>query len=138
MTQDASANQTSYQRFIQRTVAANEAWLLSSPAGTAICDSEEFEDTDVILFFSDLAEAREVQAKMFPEHKPQKVTLFDLLFRWLPGMEKDGVLAGPNWTPDLIGQEVEADELREELEANLSPKQEADFAARLRPKQNRR
>jgi hypothetical protein len=53
-------------------------------------------------------------------------------------MEKDGVLAGPNWTAELVGQEVEADELREELEANLSPKQEADFSARFRPGKNRR
>ncbi|HEY1174213.1 MAG TPA: DUF2750 domain-containing protein [Verrucomicrobiae bacterium] len=138
MTQDNDdAHQASYDRFIQQTITRGEAWLLSSPAGTGVCESEQFEDTDVILFFSHVADARQVQAKMFPDQKPEKVALFDLLFRWLPGMEKDDVLAGPNWTDELIGLEMEPGELREELLDNLTPKQEADFTARLRPQKKR-
>lgn len=134
---DSNPGQANSLRFIDQTVASGEAWLLSSPEGTAVCESDEFEDTDVILFFSTLADARLVQAKLFPGHKPEKIALFDLLFRWLPGMAKDGVLVGPNWTSDLLGQEMEPAELSEELTDNLSPKQEADFAARLQPKKKR-
>lgn len=134
---DPNPGQANYERFIEQTVTGGGAWLLASPAGTAVCESDEFEDTDVILFFSSLTDARQVQAKLFPDHKPEKITLFDLLCRWLPGMARDGVLVGPNWTADLVGLESEPDEVREELTDNLSPKQQADFAARLQPKKKR-
>jgi hypothetical protein len=37
------------------------------------------------------------QAKSLPEYAPVEITLFDFLFRWLAGMERDGVMAGTNW-----------------------------------------
>ncbi len=130
---DSNPGPENSRRFVEQTIVSGQAWLLSSPAGTAVCESEQFEDTDVILFFSTLTDARQVQAKLFPDHKPEKIALFDLLFRWLPGMAKDGVLVGPNWTVDLIGQEMEPADLSEELADKLTPKQEADFTARLQP-----
>ena len=46
--------------------------------------------------------------------------LFDFLYRWLPGMSGDGVLAGPNWNGDLAGREIDAFELREIIEEKMS------------------
>lgn len=53
------------------------------------------------------------------------MTLFDFLFRWLPGMSGDGVLAGPNWNQDLIGLEIDPFALRESIDSALSPEQMA-------------
>jgi hypothetical protein len=51
------------------------------------------------------------------------MSLFDFLFRWLPGMSGDGVLAGPNWNQDLVGLELDPFELRESIELALSSEQ---------------
>lgn len=51
------------------------------------------------------------------------MSLFDFLFRWLPGMSGDGVLVGPNWNQELIGLELDPFELRKTIEAALSPEQ---------------
>jgi hypothetical protein len=50
-----------------------------------------------------------------PEYEPGEINLFDVLFRWLSGMEGDGVLAATNWNGDLAGREVEPGELRDQL-----------------------
>jgi hypothetical protein len=132
MIRDTATCQENYRRFIQRAAAAGEVWMLSDEDGTATCESDEFEETDVILFFSDLPYARRVQTQSFSDHAPERLDLFDLLYRWLPGMTEDGVLAGPNWTGDLVGLEIEPYDLRVELEKHLSAEQQASFATRYR------
>ena len=132
MLRDADTSQENYRRFIQRAVASGEVWVLSSPNGVATCDSQCHDDAHVIPFFSDAAYARRAQAQSFQDYEPRRLDLFDLLYRWLPGMSHDGVFAGPGWTSDLVGLECDPFELREELERNLTPKQRASFAERYR------
>ena len=79
-----------------------------------------------------LAGAPEPAATSIPDHEPERMELFDLLYRWLPGMSQDGVFAGPNWTGDLVGLELDPLELREDLEKRLSAEQKATFAERFR------
>src|SRR4051812_12008073 len=112
MLRDAATCQENYKRFIERVVASGEAWILSGESGAAFCESNERDDTNVILFFSDLPYARRVQKQSIPGHEAQRLDLFDLLYRWLPGMLQDRVLAGPNWTGDLVGLEIPPPELR--------------------------
>src|ERR1043166_6278399 len=107
MLRDAATCQENYQRFVQRVVVSGEAWVLSSESGAAFCESNEQDDTDVILFFSDSAYAKRVQKQSIPGQDVERVDLFDLLYRWLPGMKQDGVLAGPHWTGGLVGLEIE-------------------------------
>ena len=60
------------------------------------------------------------------------MALFDFLFRWLPGMSGDGLRAGPDWNGDLVGLELDPLELRERIEAKLSPVQAAAHAEAYR------
>ena len=60
------------------------------------------------------------------------MALFDFLFRWLPGMSGDGVMAGPNWNHELVGLELDPFELREQIDAALSPAQVDAYAERYR------
>jgi hypothetical protein len=129
MLRDTATCEANYRRFLERTVESSEAWILSSSSGTAVCDSNADEETSVILFFSDAAYARRAQSE-FPDYQPQRIDLFDLLYRWLPGMSSDGVLAGPNWTGDLVGVEIDPLTMRETLEAALRPEQQAAFRDR--------
>ncbi len=54
------------------------------------------------------------------EFSESEMTLFDFLYRWLPGMTGDGVLAGPNWNGDLVGREIDPYELRTQIESEMS------------------
>ena len=47
-------------------------------------------------------------------------------------MTQDRVLAGPNWTGDLVGLEIDPKELRNELEKNLNAEQRAGLAKQYR------
>jgi hypothetical protein len=122
-------------RFVRRVAEGDEVWSLASAQGVAWCESNEFEDDDgdapaVLLFFSDRAYATRAQAAQFPAHAPEAIPLFDFMYRWLPGMSGDGVLAGPNWSGDLTGLELDPFELRELIEAAMTPEHVARHVAR--------
>jgi Protein of unknown function (DUF2750) len=117
---------TDVERFIQRVIESDTVWYLTSDVGTANCDSNaEVEDDEepatVLLFFSDQAYAKRAQSQHYPTHRPESMTLFNFVYRWLPGMSGDDALAGPNWTGDLIGLELDPFELREAIESAMVP-----------------
>ena len=128
---DTASCEEDYRRFVERVSASGEAWILNHSSGAAHCQSNE-KDADVILFFSDAAYARRVQKTEMTEYEPKRLDLFDLLFRWLPGMANDGVLAGPNWTGDLIGLELNPLQVQRDLYAALSPEQQNQYKDRLK------
>lgn len=136
MLRDSADCQADVDRFVQRVSQTELVWYLASQAKTASCDShaenEVGEPLTVLLFFSDAAYARRCQKAHFEDHEICSISLFDFLFRWLPGMSGDGVLAGPNWNQDLVGRELDPLELRETIEAALSAKQALAHATRYR------
>lgn len=120
------------RRFVDRVAASENAWALRDESGLAACKSIVNPRQDVLLFWSDRAYAARAAKTSFPQHEVVKVPLFELLFRFLPGMSDDGVLAGPNWSGDLVGLEVDPMELAEEITQTISPKRLAEYAERLR------
>lgn len=129
--------QADVKRFVNRVASSETVWHLRSDHGTASCESSEFtteddEPTTVLLFFSDEAYARRCQKAQFADHGVESMPLFDFLFRWLPGMSGDGVIAGPNWSHELVGLELDPFELREQIDAVLSPTQIEAHAERYR------
>jgi hypothetical protein len=124
---DTATCQENHQRFINRIVENEIVWALSNSNGYAIAESNKDEHSGIILFWSDEAYARRAQTESFPEYEESTIPLFDFLYRWLPGMSGDGVLAGTNWTGDLVGLEFDPYELRSEIEAALSEEQSKQF-----------
>ncbi len=90
-------------------------WGLDQGNGFAWCESHGDVHASVILFWSDEAYAKRAMKTGFDDCVLRSITLFDFLFRWLPGMEADGALAGCNWTEDLAGIESQASDLQAEL-----------------------
>jgi len=95
-------------------VESEIVWGLSSDHGFADCESNE-SDRTVLVFWSDRGYASRVRQQSYPDYEPSEISLFDFLFRWLPGMEKDKLLVGTNWTGDLVGLEFEPRTLEEEI-----------------------
>ncbi len=120
MIRDSATCQANHDRFVKRAIEFEQVWYLSNENGTAVCDSYDFEDCDVIMFFSDRAYAKRVKDQSFNEYDVQSMSLFDFLFRWLVGMAQDQVAAGTNWTDDLVGFEFDPQDLKEEIEEKMS------------------
>ena len=118
---DSASCTESHERFVSRVIAGERVWYLSGESGVATARSDDSDGTSVLLFWSDAAYAKRAKKETFPEFDVDSMDLFDFLFRWLLGMSGDGVLAGTNWTYDLIGIESSPLELREEIE-KIMPK----------------
>lgn len=112
---ETEAAEENYNRFIERVRETGEVWGLLSEDGWAYCESSEYEDTDVVIFWSDRAEAQLHAKAEWSGHKPTLISLDDFLDKWLYGMDDDGSMVGPNWDADLNGVEVEPREIAEQL-----------------------
>lgn len=121
MLRDRADSEADLRRFIERVIDAEIVWALKGNDGFAWCESNDNEGQDIIIFWSDRAYAERARKSEFPEYTPVEISLFDFLFRWLPGMSKDEVLAGANWTGQLIGIENDPAELQDQI-INHMPK----------------
>ncbi|MGG3623509.1 DUF2750 domain-containing protein [Bacillus gobiensis] len=81
-----------------------------------VCESNEYEDTAAMLFWSDEAYARQCAIEEWSDYKPTSIPLEEFMNNWLYGMNQDCLLVGVNWNVKLIGLEVEPYELYKELE----------------------
>ena len=134
-------SESNHQRFVTRVAESQAVWALEGPNGVIAFDSnaEDGDDegegegegsVDVLPFWSDAAYAKRA-AKELDDAEVTEIALFDFLFRWLPGMADDGVLAGTNWSGDLAGKEVEPLELQDEILAAMPDELREGYLARL-------
>ncbi len=116
MLQDTATAKENFERFLKRVRESGEVWGLESKSGWAHCPSHEFEDTDVLVFWSDRAYAVSHQKLDWKNHRPTVIPLDEFINSWLKGMHEDGVLVGPNWDANLCGLEVEPLDVAKGLE----------------------
>ncbi|MBC5991487.1 DUF2750 domain-containing protein [Pontibacter cellulosilyticus] len=107
MTQSTADIEKSYKKFIKTIVETNKVWGLAKDDTWATSSSAEFEDTEVILFWSDQAGAKACAEDDWADYTPESITVVEFLENWCVGMYSDALLVGANWTSDLSGKEVE-------------------------------
>lgn len=110
-----------YRRFIERVAASGLVWGLHNDRGWVVVDSNEDPDRGVYPFWSDAAYARRCRQGPWMDFEPTAIPLDKFLALWLPGLDKDGFFAGPNWDGELRGVEVYPLALKEALENALKP-----------------
>jgi hypothetical protein len=115
MTDLSSDPQANHERFVREARASGLVWGLKSDTGWAVCESGEYEDTDVYPFWSDESYALMHCSDEWDGYVPASLDLDLFIDTWLAGMSEDGVLVGTNWDAELSGMEVEPDELAQEL-----------------------
>lgn len=110
--QDKNAAAT-LERFVNEVLANGQVWGLKEKTGDgwAVCDSVEFEDTEVFPFWSSEAEAARHCSDEWKIYQPEAIPLEDFLVEWLPGMHEDDSLVGPDWDVELSGDEFEPAEV---------------------------
>jgi len=104
-----------YQRFIDEANELDIVWNLQSTDGFAICESSEFDDKQVMPFWSLEKEAKAVCIDEWADYKPNPIRFDDFIDAWLHGMDEDEVYVGINWNRDLEGVEIEPVVLIEDL-----------------------
>lgn len=105
-----------YEKFIQIVSESKTLWGLKSEDGWCVCESNDYEDTEVMLFWSNEAYARQCAIEEWSHYKPTSIPLDEFMNSWLYGMNEDDLLVGVNWNAKLIGLEVEPFDLLKELE----------------------
>ncbi|MFT5720657.1 MAG: hypothetical protein ACI9W6_000957 [Motiliproteus sp.] len=115
MSQLSNDLQQNYLAFIEGIKASGEVWGVTTPEGWVVCDSEEYEETDVIPFWSSAEDAQAQCADEWAENEVKSISLAVFVERWLTGMAEDGVLVGPNWNAEMEGLEVEPEAVAEQL-----------------------
>lgn len=111
------ACQERHDRFVRRVLEFQTVWGLKNDAGWAVAPSNEEDGTEVMLFWSDRAYASQCAKEEWSEYEPTPIQLERFVAAWLPGMTKDGLLAGTNWNAHLSGLEVSPNQLLNELQA---------------------
>ena len=116
MIQDRATSEANFERFIARSLEGAKVYgLQDRDGGWAVCPSREYDDTDVIVLWSDRAyAARHIRAEWSAYHVSE-IGLDEFIGAWLRGMHEDGSLVGPNWDANLCGLEVEATEVAKRL-----------------------
>jgi hypothetical protein len=108
-----------YQLFLQDAIDTGVVWGIAVGEDDnlefALCSSADDEAVDVMPFWSREAFAKEACVDEWAIYQPHAIDVDDFIDNWLPGMQKDGLLAGVNWNRDLEGIEIEPLELSLDL-----------------------
>lgn len=103
------------ETFVEQALQQGQVWGLYGEDGWALCDSIEYEDTDVFPFWSSEQAAKAMCTDEWSVYKPRAISLEDFLSEWLPGMHEDNAMVGTDWDAELTGGEVEPAELAKAL-----------------------
>jgi hypothetical protein len=107
MTQHAATIEHKYKAFVERIVATESVWGLAKDETWATSTSAEFEETEVILFWSEEAGAAACAEDEWATYRPEKITLVEFLENWCVGMYGDELLLGADWDIELSGKEAD-------------------------------
>lgn len=119
MTQNMADIEKSYKNFVKTIVETDKVWGLTKDDTWATSSSAEYEDTEVILFWSDAEGAKACAEDDWADYSPESISVVEFLENWCVGMYGDALLVGTNWAADLSGKEVEPLEVALEVVQEL-------------------
>ncbi len=108
-------NDPVFQGFIAEARSNGVVWVLAHGEDLLVVESVDFEDTDVMPFWSNEEAAKWHCSEEWADYHAEPVTLDMFCDGWLKEMYEDGVLIGTNWDSELNGPEVEPREILEAL-----------------------
>lgn len=108
LTTDIQAN---LELFIKESKENNLVWGLRNEEGWLSCESTEFEDSEVMPFWSSKEDAERHNVEEWADFDVLEIPLDIFVEDWLITLDEDGVLVGTNWNATLDGKEVEPSEL---------------------------
>ncbi|AIZ64307.1 hypothetical protein PK28_12560 [Hymenobacter sp. DG25B] len=107
MIQDAATVDAKHQKFIDRICVSEIVWGLKSLNGWAISESNEFDNTELIPFWSDRAYAAACAKNEWSDYTPAEIPLVEFLENWCVGIHIDNGLIGTNMDSNMFCKEIE-------------------------------
>ncbi|WEM44324.1 DUF2750 domain-containing protein (plasmid) [Photobacterium sp. DA100] len=105
LTADIKANS---ELFVEETKDTQQVWGLCNEEGDWLSvDSSEFEESEVMPFWSNEADAAVHCVDEWAEFSAVMIPLDVFVEDWMITLAEDGVLVGLNWTAQLEGSEAE-------------------------------
>jgi hypothetical protein len=85
--------------FIENVKEHQTVWGLQDETGEGwvVCDSSEYEETDVMPLWSSAEKAQVHCTEEWQDYQPAAITLTELLEYWIKDLHDDGVLVGVDW-----------------------------------------
>lgn len=120
MLPDNDTLQFKARTFVETVVKTEKVWGLEGDGGWAVSDSNDYEDTEVIPFWSSPEEAAACAVEEWAEYKITEIPLADFLENWIINMHNEELLAGLNFNTELEGKELEPLELALKIIDELS------------------
>ncbi|MBD1576982.1 DUF2750 domain-containing protein [Vibrio sp. S11_S32] len=108
LTNDIEAN---LALFVQETQDTKLVWGLRNEDGWLACDSTEFQESEVMPFWSTKEDAQAHNVEEWSDFEVLEIPLDIFVEDWLITLAEDGVLIGTNWNAQLEGKELEPSEL---------------------------
>lgn len=93
------------KKFTVEAVKTGKVWGLLVDDNWAVSPSTDFENAEVLLFWSNEGDAKKCATEDWNDYQPQSIILTEFIEEWLPGMYEEGIVVGTNWTPSLEGLE---------------------------------
>ncbi|WP_394203659.1 DUF2750 domain-containing protein [Shewanella waksmanii] len=89
-------------RFIENVKEHQIVWGLQDETGEGwvVCDSSEYEDTDVMPIWSTQEQAKVHCSDEWANYQPAAIQLEEFLEYWVADLHDDGVLIGADWVAD--------------------------------------
>jgi hypothetical protein len=97
--------------FIDETASTKLVWGLKNDEGWLSCDSAEFENSEVMPFWSSKEYAQVHNVEEWSDFEVVEIPLDIFIEDWLLTLDEDGVLLGINWNDSLEGCEIEPKDL---------------------------
>ncbi|ATC96000.1 DUF2750 domain-containing protein [Pseudoalteromonas tunicata] len=102
--------QTSQLAIFTQEVNQNELlWALTAPdGGYVVCDSEQFEDVDVLLLWSNKETAKKHCCDEWADYTPVSISKEEYLEYWVEDLSEDNTFVGIQWTEEEACLELTA------------------------------
>lgn len=116
-TQNSTELNSTLKIFIDNVKEHQAVWGLQDDTGDGwvVCDSSEFEATDVMPLWSLQSEAKTHCNEEWENYTPVAISLSELLEYWIRDLNEDGVLIGTDWANEKECFEIEPIELAKHL-----------------------
>ena len=113
--QDSDLLETRHRAFVERIVEFGKVWFLESDEGVAISASNDYEELEVIPFWSDKVHAKAAAREEWAAYEPKSVDLRLFLEFHIIKTSNEEILIGTNWNQNMFGREIHPLELALEI-----------------------
>ncbi|RRS10736.1 DUF2750 domain-containing protein [Pseudoalteromonas sp. J010] len=94
--------------FIGQVKNTESVWALSSSdGGMVVVDSNQFDETDVLLLWDSEEKAQAQCRDEWSEFSPMSIDIESFLDEWVLDLKEDDALVGLNWNDDNVCIEIE-------------------------------